>query len=85
MTVRSALKLLLGLALGLPLLQTLLFWVSGLLAAMGDEAAATFLGRVNVGIGVGWLASLVGLVVLLALHAVMEPAPVRDEIDEPPL
>ena len=85
MTIRSALKLLLGLALGLPLLQTLLIWVAGLLAAMGDEAAATFLGRVNVIVGVLWLASLVGLVVLLAMKAVNEPAPSGDEIDEPPL
>jgi hypothetical protein len=85
MTLRSSLKLLLGLALGLPLLQTLLFWVAGLLRAMGDAAAATFLGRMNVGVGVFWLASLVGLVVLLAMKAVNEPAPARDEIDEPPL
>jgi hypothetical protein len=82
MTIRSALKLLLGLALGLPLVQTLLFWVAGLLRAMGDEAAAAFLGRVNVGAAVVWLASLVGLVVLLALRAVNEPAVPRDEIDE---
>ena len=85
MTIRSALKLLLGLALGLPLLQALLFWVAGLLGSMGDAAAATFLGRVNVGVGVLWLAALVSLVVLLAMKAVSEPAPSRDELDEPPL
>lgn len=85
MTIRSALKLLLGLALGLPLLQTLLFWVAGLLGAMGDAAAATFLGRVNVGVGVLWLASIVGLVVLLAMKAVNEPAGSQDELDEPPM
>jgi hypothetical protein len=85
MTIRSALKLLLGLALGLPLLQTLLFWVAGLLGAMGDAAAANFLGRMNVGVGVLWLAALVGLVVLLAMKAVNEPAGSQDELDEPPM
>ena len=85
MTIRSALKLLLGLSLGLPLLQTVLIWVAGLLAAMGDEAAATFLGRVNVAIGVIWLASLVGLVMLLAIKAVNEPPTLREELDEPPM
>jgi len=85
MTIRSALKLLLGLALGLPLLQTLLFWVAGLLGAMGDAAAAAFLGRMNVGVGVVWLAALVGLVVLLAMKAVSEPVDSQDELDEPPM
>jgi hypothetical protein len=85
MTIRSTLKLLLGLALGLPLLQTLLFWVAGLLRAMGDAAAATFLGRVNVAVGVVWLAVLVGLVVLLAMKAVNESGGAQDELDEPPM
>ncbi len=85
MTIRSALKLLLGLALGLPLLQTLLFWVAGLLGAMGDAAAATFLGRMNVGVGVLWLAASVSLVVLLAMKAVNEPSGSQDELDEPPM
>ncbi len=85
MTIRTALKLLLGLALGLPLLQTLLFWVAGLLGAMGDEAAATFLGRLSIAVGVLWLAALVGLVVLLAMKAVNEPAGSQDELDEPPM
>jgi hypothetical protein len=52
---------------------------------MGDETAATFLARVNVAIGVIWLASLVGLVVLLAIKAVNEPPTLREELDEPPL
>jgi len=69
MTLRNALKLLLGLALGLPLLQSLLFWVAGLLAAMGDAAGATFLNRANIVLGVLWLATLTGLVVALAFRA----------------
>ena len=85
MTIRSAIRLLLGLAIGLPVLQTLLFWVSGLLTAMGDEAAANFLQRVNLGAAVLWLVSLVGLIVLLGVLAAGDPRLVSDEIDEPPL
>ena len=66
-------------------LQTLLFWVSGLLAAMGDQAAANFLQRVNLGAAILWLVSLVGLIVLLAVLAVSDSRLGRDEIDEPPL
>lgn len=69
MTLRTALRALLGLTLGLPLVQSLLFWLAGLLAAMGDGAAAAFLTRANIVLGVLWLASLVGLVVVLALRA----------------
>ena len=85
MTTRSGIRLLLGLAIGLPVLQTLLFWVSGLLAAMGDEAAANFLQRVNLGAAILWLVSLVGLIVLLGVLAVSDSRRLRDEFDEPPL
>jgi hypothetical protein len=74
MTLRTVLKTLLGLTLGLPLVQSLLFWLNGLLAAMGDEAAAAFLTRANMVLGVLWLASLVGLVVALAVKALDDPA-----------
>lgn len=74
MTLRTALKTLLGLALGLPLVQSLLFWVAGLLTAMGDAGGATFLNRANTVLGVVWLASLTGLVVALAVRALDEPA-----------
>jgi hypothetical protein len=73
MTLRHALRLLLLLALGLPLVQATLLWASGLLRAMGDEAAAAVIGHVNAACGVAWLVSLVGLVVLLALRAFNEP------------
>jgi hypothetical protein len=69
MTLRTPLKWLLALALGLPLLQSLLFWIANLLAAMGDEAGAAFLSRANIVFGVLWLATLIGLVVLLACRA----------------
>jgi hypothetical protein len=85
MNLRTALIALLGLAIGLPLLEAVLVWVAGLLGAMGDEAAANALGRINVAAGVVWLVSLVALVILLAVKAVMEPVDAVDEHDEPPL
>jgi hypothetical protein len=82
MALRTALKSLLGLVVGLPLLQALLFWVGGLLAAMGDAAAANVLRGVNIAVGVLWLISLLAIVVLLAVKAVSEPVDVIDERDE---
>lgn len=58
------------LVLGLPVGSLLLSWVAGLLAAMGDEAAATVLAHINTATRVGWLVALVGLVVVLGLEAV---------------
>lgn len=82
MTIRSALKLLLGFALGAPLVQTLLFWTAGLLAAMGDQAAADCLGRAQLASAVLWLASLVGLITLLAMQAINDPPPPDEPGDE---
>ena len=73
MTARSAVRLLLVLVLGLPLIQAVLAWVSGLLGAMGDAAAAGVLDHINTGARVAWLVCLVGLVVILALRSLEEP------------
>ena len=70
MNSRSAIKLLLILVLGLPLLQAVFSWVSGLLIAMGDEVAADVLGHINTVMRVAWLVSIVGLVVVLAIQNV---------------
>jgi hypothetical protein len=78
MTLRTALKTLLGFALGLPLLQSLLFWIAGLLAAMGDAAGAACLHRTNTVLGVLWLASLTGLVIALAFRALDEQPPLDE-------
>jgi hypothetical protein len=78
MTLRTALKTLLGLALGLPLIQSLLFWVAGLLTAMGDDGGASFLNRANMVLGVIWLASLTALVVALALQVLED----KSHLDE---
>lgn len=77
MTLHRAVRLLLMLVLGLPLLQTILLWVAGLLRAMGDDAAAGVVGHLNTAMGVAWLVALVGLVVALAMQSVERPR--RDE------
>lgn len=73
MTLRCALRWLVVLALAIPLGQSLLWWVAGLLKAMGDAPAAAVLGHVNTALGVVWLLSLVGLVVTLALESLKKP------------
>jgi len=84
-TLRTATSSLLCLVLGLPLGHLLLMWVAGLLSAMGDAEAAYVIERVNLGVGVLWLVSLVGLVVILGLKAANERVRQADESDEPPL
>lgn len=73
MSLRSAVKTLVALSVGLPLLQATLFWVGGLLGAMGDEAAAGILVELQTVTGVAWLVSLVGLVIVLAVRSLDEP------------
>jgi hypothetical protein len=73
MTPRRLVRLLLVAVIGAPVVQAVLFWTAGLLAAMGDDAAASVLGRINVGIGVAWLVALVGLVVAVAVTVANEP------------
>jgi hypothetical protein len=76
MLLRSAIKWLLTLTLSLPLAQAVLLWVSrGLLVALGDEVAARIVDGVTLGVGVLWLVSLVGLVIVLALEALQKPTP----------
>jgi hypothetical protein len=68
MTLRSATKVLLTFALGLPIIQTVLSWVAGLLRTMGDQAGATIIRGVGSGCQVVWAITLVGLVIVLALQ-----------------
>jgi hypothetical protein len=72
MSLRLATKSLLGIVLGLPLLHAILAWVSALLGAMGDDGGAAVVGRVGLGIGILWLASLAALVIVLALRSLDE-------------
>ena len=72
MTSRSAVKLLLGFVLGLPILLAVLGWVARLLAAMEDVAAAEVLRDLSTGFSVLWLVSVVGLVIALAVERLEE-------------
>lgn len=73
MNFRTALKTLLALVLGLPLVEAVLVWVSRLFESMGDENVKAVLDKTNIAIGVLWLISLVGLIVILALQNLDEP------------
>ena len=73
MTLRSAVKTLLALALGLPIVQLVLFWVGGLLASMGDEDGARIIQYIGTACQVLWAVSAVGLVIALALVVLNEP------------
>lgn len=84
MTIRNALKLLLGLTLGLPMLQSLLYWVAGLLASMGDTAAASAFGRLHIAVGAAWLVCMIGLVITLALKAIGDSDAETDAFNELP-
>ena len=80
MSLRSAIRLLVVLALALPVVVCALVGVArGLLAALGDERGA----NVATGAGqiatIGWLVSLAGLVIVLGLNALQEPPSDDDE------
>ncbi|HEX5472722.1 MAG TPA: hypothetical protein VFW73_12600 [Lacipirellulaceae bacterium] len=75
MTLRSAAKTLLVLAIALPVAQTVLFWVRGMLTSMGDPQGGAVVGYVGTALGIVWLLSLVGLVIVLALVVVCERPP----------
>jgi hypothetical protein len=74
-TLRSATKSLVVLALALPVALAALTWVRGLLAAMGDAAGAAVVGYVAVACQIVWSLCLVGLVIVLALVVLSERPP----------
>jgi hypothetical protein len=79
MTLRSATKSLLVLALALPIVQAVLIWVRGLLASMGDDAGAAIIGHVGTACLVVWSITLVGLLIVLALTSLNAPPPPQNE------
>ena len=86
MTLRSAAKTLLALALGLPIVQIVFFWVGGLLASMGDQEGARVIQYVGTACQVLWAVSVVGLVIALALVVLNEPPRITaapNETEEP--
>jgi hypothetical protein len=80
MTLRSALKTLLVLALALPVVQAVLLWVRGLVASMGDPAGSAAIGHVLTGCQVVWAIALAGLVIVMAIVVLNETRP-RDPND----
>lgn len=75
MKLRSAALWFLVLALALPVVQGVLYWVGGLLRSMGDAAGATVVGHVGTGCQVAWSVALVGLLLTLALMSLSERPP----------
>ena len=73
MNSRSAVKLILGFVLGLPVVIAVLGWVAGLLTAMEDNTAANILRHLSTGFGVLWLVTVVGLVIALAVESLDDP------------
>lgn len=72
MSLHSSLRVLLVLTLGLPIVQAVLIWVVGLLAAMGDAAGAAVMRNVGTACHVAWSIALVALVIVLAIRALNE-------------
>ena len=79
MPLRSAIKILLVLVLGLPVAQIVLLWARGLLVSMGDPDGAAVIGHVGTACQVAWALCLVALVVVLALVALNDPRPEERE------
>jgi hypothetical protein len=82
MPLRTTLKSLLTLALALPVIECVLISVRQLLLSMGDQDGAGFIARLGTASLVLWAVSLVGLVIVLAIAAVLEnPSHDRHETD----
>lgn len=75
MTLRSATKTLLVIALALPIVQAVLIWARALLASMADDDGAAIVGYVGTVCQVAWPITLVGLVIVLAVNALSERPP----------
>jgi hypothetical protein len=75
MSLRSAAKSLLVLALALPIVQAVLIWIRVLLAGMGDEAGAVVIDRCGTVCHVVWSICVVGLLIAVALVVISERPP----------
>ena len=72
MTLRTSLKTLLGMAIGLPIIQSVLIGLRYILLSMGDEGGAAFIVRVGHACLALWLVTLVGLLVVTAVVVISE-------------
>lgn len=78
MTLPTALRWLLVLALALPVVQSVLVWVRAVLIAMQDAAGAQLVAHGCTLCQAAWAIALVGLVIVLGFHA-MEGSGARKE------
>jgi hypothetical protein len=72
MSLRSAAKTLLVLALALPVVLAVLIWVEGLLSGLGDANGAAIVRHVGTACHVAWAVILVGLVIVVGLVVLNE-------------
>jgi len=72
MNLRSATKVLLVLTLALPIIQSVLYWIAGMLVSMQDEAGAAIIRHVSTGCQVAWSVAVVGLIIMLAMLVLSE-------------
>jgi uncharacterized membrane protein YdcZ (DUF606 family) len=63
----NAMRTLLVLAVGLPVVHAVLTFVSGLLGSMGDAGGAAIVRHVGTACLVAWAVSLVGMLILMAI------------------
>jgi hypothetical protein len=72
MTLRTSLKTLLGVALALPLVQSVLVGLRTILRSMGDEGGATFIGYLSNVCLAAWLVTMAGLGLVTAAVVIVE-------------
>lgn len=68
-------------ALGLPILLCVVFAVAKLLEGMQDAVGAVALERVALGLFILWIADLIGLVIVQAIHSLGGPGRPPDEVE----
>jgi hypothetical protein len=68
-------------ALGLPILLCVVFAVAKLLEGMQDAVGAVALERVALGLFILWIADLIGLVIVQAIHSLGGPRRPPDDVE----
>jgi hypothetical protein len=75
MRVTNILRWLLVLAIGLPMLALLLQFARVLLVEMGDPRGGEVLRGISVGVGITWAATLLGLLIVVAVETISRDEP----------
>jgi hypothetical protein len=82
MPLRAALKILLVIALALPVLECVLIGVRSLVLSMGDSAGGGMLACLATACLALWAVSLVGLVIVLAIVRIVDEDDGREDAGE---